>query len=857
MPADVAPVDVAPARPQGQSSRQSSRPSRAVQRALVTAVEAWGDGLRRPLVPSGDDGGVGPADDPGALPGLVRLVLRLVLHRRLADLGVLPAPPAPGSAEDTWEAHRRLAATVAGDHPSADLPVLGGLFRGGLPPRTRIVDEAWRRGTEALLGVLDGEEGACDLGALHQLLLSLAADDARQELGQEVDQGRWVLRRSATGRRSTGSWYTPPDVVDLVLDHALEPVLDAAEAGGPEAAATARLLGVRVCDPAVGAGDFLVAAAARIAARLVRLGTDPSRAVQDAVATCVRGVDLDPVAVDVAAAALQLCVARAGGTPSDLGHHLRHGDALLGATPTLLERGLPALALSAVAGEPREARTVLSAHRRRHVREVAAAAGDPVSVTPGQEAPAADAWCAGFLAPAEAVLRVTDGSLRALAGDGAVDAAEQLAAAVASAVGEAALLHWHLAFPDVHAAGGFDVVVGNPPFLSPLRAGARVSRRRLLVRAAADGLGGPKADDSAYFLLLGTRITRPGGRCGMVLPDSFLSAADVADVRAHLAGSRDLTAVWRGDGTEFDAAVTPVVVVLADRATAGGGASAEPARLVGRPPRRLTGETGDWRTAGWGHLVTENVGGLGGLAGRAGGAVLADLAEVTADYRDQFYGLRGHVHEAEGDALPDPASGLAALVTTGLIDPGVLRWGEATARFDGRTYRRPVVHLRGLPAAMAAWAQRRLRPKLLVATQGRTVEVVLDEDGVLLPCVPVVSVVPRPDGPSLAELAALLSSPAVHDWLRARTLGAGLGHRTLKLAASDLRAVPAPTDREALGRAARVLPAAALGDRDREDALAALTDRAFGLPVTEHTDWAAARASYVAGPGSSGRTPGT
>ncbi len=155
----------------------------------------------------------------------------------------------------------------------------------------------------------------------------------------------------------------PPAFVDCLLDSALEPVLDAAVQRGRQAAKRKRnareaaevaqaLLAVTVCDPACGSGSLLVAAARRIARRVAeaREGNQSPdalrRAMREVVGSCVYGVDVSGEAVERAKDRLRLAADVPGMTPPFLDGHVRQGNALIGASPELIEqrhsrRGVP------------------------------------------------------------------------------------------------------------------------------------------------------------------------------------------------------------------------------------------------------------------------------------------------------------------------------------------------------------------------------------------------------------------------------------------------------------------------------------------------------------------------------------
>lgn len=175
-------------------------------------------------------------------------------------------------------------------------------------------------------------------------------------------------------RKSTGSYYTPESLVTLTINMSLQKLIQERlrDDATPES-----LLSLTVCDPACGAGVFLVAAVDRIAAwvAFLRTGTpDPTEdavreARRDVVANCMYGVDLNPMAVELTRLTL-LVEALAPGAPNPfLGHRIKHGNALIGVTPALLKDGIPDAAFKPIEGDDKKYAAEL---RKRNKAERAA-----------------------------------------------------------------------------------------------------------------------------------------------------------------------------------------------------------------------------------------------------------------------------------------------------------------------------------------------------------------------------------------------------------------------------------------------------------------------------------------------------
>ncbi|MEO9325228.1 N-6 DNA methylase [Nocardioides sp. C4-1] len=337
-----------------------------------------------------------------------------------------------------------------------------------------------------------------------------------------------------------------------------------------------------------------------------------------------------------------------------------------------------------------------------------------------------------------------------------------------------------------HPGAPYDAVVGNPPFGGRLRPRGPVAARA----------PGAYTDTSAVFFQRALDLVRPGGSVAMVQPLSLLAARDAGPVRDAVRASGAVVDFWSSRTPVFTgtAVLTCVPVVR-----------------IGVPSDEGLPLPHDE----WGTLHAPALG-VPSVAPRADG-VLGDLGPCTADFRDQYYGLVPHVREG-GPGAP--------LVTSGLIDPARCRWGETPTRFVKQAWRSPTVDLQSLRAegTLAAWADARLVPKVLVAPQGRVLEAVVDVDGRWLPSVPVVTVVPPPE--LLWHVLAVLLAPPVVALAAARYAGTALAATAIKLSARQVAALPLPADHGAWDDAAHLARVAqAVPDDEQPEALRAVAER--------------------------------
>lgn len=307
-----------------------------------------------------------------------------------------------------------------------------------------------------------------------------------------------------------------------------------------------------------------------------------------------------------------------------------------------------------------------------------------------------------------------------------------------------------------------DAVVGNPPFLTPLSTHtARATQDADRLRARFGVAVRAYTDAAGLFLLRGCQLARRGGTVAMVQPQSVLAARDAAGVRDGVGALGRLVDVLVPVRAGFEASVEVCAPVIE----------------VGPP-----GPATRWS----GHLAAAHGVPVVDLPAQSR---LGDEATTTAAFRSEYYGMVGHVHEQV-----DLPSG-RPLVTTGLIDLGHCAWGERSARVGGRAWDRPVLDVGALEGRAADWVNRTGGPKLMVATQTRILEVVVDEAGEWIAGVPLVVVLAPTE--HLWPLAAALAAPAVSAWLLERAAGTARTPRSLKVTAALLRQVPLPTDDDA------------------------------------------------------------
>ena len=368
-----------------------------------------------------------------------------------------------------------------------------------------------------------------------------------------------AVRLNVFARKDSGSYYTPDALVGLIVDETVGPLIDARRAAFDERAQALarsrrrkpdkvdelrrldpaeRILDLKVCDPAMGSGHFLVGLVDYLADRVIAAMAEAEAALEGyasplaeriddvrqtilrnaetfgwavdgaqlddrrivrrmVLKRCVHGVDKNPMAVELAKVSLWLHTFTAGAPLGFLDHHLRCGDSLFG---SWVHRGFDAAAgyggalflhepLNRAAGAARAMRTIedLTDAETAEAEQSAGFFAEMDKMTSPLASFLSLAHAFDWLTGLDDADRQVWGEfLSAIFGDpveiaaerasasGSADRTERLARLLArmrALIDEERFLHWQVAFPGVwrdwelrERQGGFDAVIGNPPW---------------------------------------------------------------------------------------------------------------------------------------------------------------------------------------------------------------------------------------------------------------------------------------------------------------------------------------------------------------------------------------------------------
>lgn len=473
----------------------------------------------------------------------------------------------------------------------------GGLFdpaKNRFLEEKRIGDSYLARALDFMARSHDREKGFVDyssleirhLGSIYEGLLEYRLKIANREMAVVKEKGKevWFALSEAGGRKvldtipagglylvtdkgerkATGSYYTPDYIVKYIVKNTIEPLIERKrqEWLGSNRPFAEYVLSIKVLDPAMGSGHFLVEATDQLARWLVQAwatarpedveskdvaGQDIHWARREVVRNCIYGVDLNPMAVELAKLSLWLTTVASNKPLSFLDHHLRCGNSLIGAeleklvvlpaakaeeqppiwkfvlkqhTDALLKKyslmaSLPDDSLQMVKWKEERFREIQESELSRRLRELA---NVWLSTYFGNEVSDDDYYeLQNRLSPEKfpdwAGFREKEWFVRA----------QGLAA-------EKRFFHWEMEFPEAFNGKnrGFDIVIGNPPYI---RDRLQETIEDSTVFAALFESAYQKYDIYALFIESSINLLIHNGHLGFIVPNKIMAARYATPLR--------------------------------------------------------------------------------------------------------------------------------------------------------------------------------------------------------------------------------------------------------------------------------------------------------------------------------------
>ncbi|MBA3045305.1 MAG: N-6 DNA methylase [Euryarchaeota archaeon] len=357
--------------------------------------------------------------------------------------------------------------------------------------------------------------GVEEIGSIYESLLDYTPRILSEDVA--VDNRTYLARTffldpRGAARKSTGSYYTDPRLVNELINSALKPVLeDRLKGKRSRDEKVEALLDINVCDPACGSAAFLIAATNFLGKELAKIRTDteypPDKeeriARRDVLQHCIYGVDLNPMAVELAKVSLWINACVSEMPLNFLDYHIKCGNSLIGTTPDLLENGIPDEAFTPVEGDNKgyasEIKTLNKKQKQiktldRWEEEEEAVKTDKFDLLKDLPEDSiedinlkkaeyekllanedykldkllCDTWTSAFFWPltSESPDPPTARVLDKMYDHGVADVDEGTLELIRKLAEEHRFFHWHLEFPEIFSEdkSGFSCIIGNPPW---------------------------------------------------------------------------------------------------------------------------------------------------------------------------------------------------------------------------------------------------------------------------------------------------------------------------------------------------------------------------------------------------------
>lgn len=653
-------------------------------------------------------------------------------------------------------------------------------------------------------------------------------------------------------RRETGTHYTPRSLTESIVEKTLEPIVYVGPADGKpreewKLRTPAELLDLKICDPAMGSGAFLVQVCRYLAERLVeawRREEDAGRFVTvDGVVVeseddhellpegpddrlliarrliaerCLYGVDLNPLAVELAKLSIWLVTLAKGRPFGFLDHNLRCGDSLLGIhrldqltrldmdpKPGAHQQRLFGRSIEEAVEKAIELRKRLRGIRIRDIHDVEAMGHLDDESREIMERPSlvADALICDTLRFGQKK-RTMETALQALALDSGryLKDGPEAGTAIRARVDEVLTtetsssdryahhpFHWPLEFPEVFAGSttGFSALVGNPPYINAVELYNDVLAeplKKYYTKQYATARG--SYDIYVLFLERATCLSAESSAIGLLVPNKLLSAEYAETLRGSLIRHcRVHTLIDFSKARAFAAGVYPIAcLVTKPRAN-------HPAVIVLDGGRTISQVSqASLRNAPkllWGYVLTDYIDLLSAALDHC--VPLGQIAEVTgAATVAEAYEISDIVNSAGAGTVPQ---GHRRFIVSGNIRPFRSTWNDSPVQYLKQRYDKPTVPLRGLPARRRSQAQ---SPKIILSGMSRRPTAFFDEDGQYCAGKSTVLVLEPREGISLDVITHILNSALAALIYRALYGGLALAGGYLRFGPPQLAAFPIP-----------------------------------------------------------------
>jgi len=384
-------------------------------------------------------------------------------------------------------------------------------------------------------------------------------------------------------RKSSGSYYTPKYVVDHIVKNTIEPkIIEIIKNNSIKQIQIEKILSLKILDPAMGSGHFLVSAMEYLATRLCEIEFNDVTEFEyierkrDVVRKCIYGVDINPLAVDLARLSLWLETLYSDKPLTFLSAHLKTGNSLIGMDlQTIFEKQTTLF-------ESEKGRSAFKKNLKKFFMFEGLEDDSTSAVKLKLEEYAKirskgsiyydlkfllDCKIGGYFG-----IEIPNlGDYRTKIGENSLDfhIFDQFPK-IPELSKQRLVFHWELEFPQIFydengqkkSDGGFDVVVGNPPYTKIPAINKKDKDLGIFLKNGLFESATGSFDLSALFIEKGYTLLNKSGRLGFIATNTFFSSNFGIGLRNFLSKQKCIESIINfGDQQVFDGASTYTTIL--------------------------------------------------------------------------------------------------------------------------------------------------------------------------------------------------------------------------------------------------------------------------------------------------------